>query len=263
MHTTKPLQVHEHLIVEIDDGVATITIDRPQVLNAVDDSMLNAMRRAVELVNERGVGAIVVTGQGRAFSSGASLDGLDLESPPSDATVVALGALVVALQASPAIVVAQVNGAAVGLGFSLVLACDVVVAADSAYLFMAFGAIGLMPDGAATRLLTQAVGRQVALRICLLPERINADEALELGLVSMVVPQADLVRVTRDIASRLAHGPRHAQELTKLAINNQAASLEAAIEVERVGQLALMGSADFREAVTAFHDKRMPVFGHR
>jgi enoyl-CoA hydratase len=208
------------------------------------------------------VRAVVLTGSGRAFSAGADLGASSGPgSPPSAGTVVAANRLARALREARQPVIAAVNGPAVGVGCSIALACDLVVAADSSYFLLAFVNIGLMPDGGATALVPANVGRARAMEMALLGERVPAATALDWGLIHRVVPSGELADFVDALAARLAAGPPKALAATKRAVNEATlGSLEAALDRELDGQSALLAGADFAEGVAAFGQKRPPTF---
>ncbi|MBI1376593.1 MAG: enoyl-CoA hydratase [Frankiales bacterium] len=252
--------------VVADHGpVRVLRLSRPERLNAVTDTMLDSLADHVERA-PHGVRCLVLTGEGRAFCSGADLqpDGSDPDGSTSSAgvaTVVAGNRLVRALRDTPLPVVAALNGATVGIGVSVALACDLVVAADSAYVLLPFTGIGLLPDGGATALVAASVGRALALSLTLRPRRVAAEEALRMGLLHEVVAGDELDRHVLDLAQALADGSGAALAATKRAVN--AATLQGlddALERELREQAVLVQGADFAEAVAAFREKRPPRF---
>jgi enoyl-CoA hydratase len=254
--------------VEKAAAILTITLNRPHVLNAVTESVLADL---ADLVEEAGaddeVRVVVLGGAGRAFSSGADLGGGvggAATEPPGVETLIAANRLARALRDLPKPVVAAVNGPAVGVGCSIALACDLVVASRDAYFLLAFVNIGLMPDGGATALVPANVGRARALRMALLGERITASTAEEWGLVQRVVAPDELAAAVGELTAKLAAGPPRAYAATKRAVNEATlAALDPALQRELDGQAALLRTADFVEAVTAFGQKRRPTFTGR
>jgi enoyl-CoA hydratase len=251
--------------VRREGAVLRITLDRPDRLNAVTAQLLEDLADLLEeTVEDDTVRVVVLTGAGRAFSSGADLGGtggLDPARPPGSATLLAANRVVRAIQAAPQPVVAAVNGPAVGIGCSLALACDLVVAADTAYFLLSFTAIGLMPDGGATVVVPASVGRSRAMAMALVPERIPAAEAHAWGLVWRVVPAAELDAAVDALADRLTTAAPRALAESKRAVNAATlGGLEAALEREGTGQARLLRTADFAEGVAAFAGKRAPQF---
>ena len=243
-----------------------VAFTRPERLNAVTADGLDDLADLLEEAGEDpDVRVVVLSGEGRAFSSGADLRGDVSEEPsaarPGVATLLAANRVVRVLREMPQPTIAAVNGPAAGVGCSLALACDLVVAAESAYFLLAFTNVGLMPDGGATALVPASLGRSRALQLALVPERLPAARAHEWGLVQRVVPDGDLAEAVADLTDRLVAGAPLALAATKRAINGVTlAGLDEALTAELVGQSELLGSADFREAVAAFADKRLPSF---
>jgi len=260
--------VAQEIVVALEDGVLTITLNRPDRLNAVTTDGLDDLADLLEeAATDAEVRVVVVTGAGRAFSSGADLgnSALAQESepgdPPGTETILAANRCVRALRAMPQPTVAAVNGAAVGVGCSLALGCDLVVAAESSYFLLSFTNIGLMPDGGATVLVPAAVGRSRAMEMALVPERLPAATALGWGLIYRVVAADRMTDTVAALTTRLATGARHALAATKHAVNDVTLhGLEAGLDTELAGQGKLLKMADFREAVVAFGERRPAQF---
>lgn len=254
------------LILDRSEGRLTMTINRPDRLNAVTTGTLRRLERAiVEAGDDPEVRVVVLAGAGRAFCSGADLDAADAgEEPVSAATVDAANAVVTAVRRLPQPVVAAVHGPAAGVGVSLALAADLVVAAESTYFLLAFTKVGLMPDGGATALVAAAIGRARAMRMALLAERLGAAEAHAAGLISHVAPPEEVPRVVECLARELAAGPPRAYALTKAAVNDATlGELDGALARERHGQASLLRSADYAEGAAAFLARRPPRFHGR
>ncbi|HEY6796126.1 MAG TPA: enoyl-CoA hydratase [Kineosporiaceae bacterium] len=250
--------------VHRDGAVLRITLNRPERLNALTAPVLADLADLLaEAAEDPGVRAVVLSGAGRAFSSGADLAaGPESGEPPDASSVLAANRVIRSLASMPQPVVAAVDGPAAGLGCSIALGCDLVVAADTAYFLLAFVNIGLMPDGGATALVPAAIGRARAMEMALVPERIPAAQAREWGLIYRVVPAADLAGTVEALLARLVAGPPLALAATKRAVNATALEgLEPALQRELDGQGALLRSADFAEGVAAFGAKRTPLFG--
>lgn len=257
------MNAESDLIVEQLDNVMRVTFNRPDRFNALTVSMLDRAAEAIETCGERDrTRAIVLTGMGRAFSSGADLS--ESGVPGGTDGIDAANRLVRAIREVPKPVLAAVNGAAAGVGCSFALAADLVVAAESAYFMLAFANVGLMPDGGATLLLPTQIGRTRAARMAMLAERVPAPLAEKWGMVSFVVPDGDFESETDRLADRLGRGPTEAFARTKQAFNAAALSgLEDALMAERTGQTALLATHDHAEGVAAFRAKRSPQFaGH-
>ena len=252
---------------EQSGAVGRITLNRPATLNAWTTAFGRDLREAVEgPASDPAVRAVVITGAGRAFSSGADLKagfephadgGPDVRKELADYYHPAIAG--VRRLEKP--VVAAVNGPAVGIGCSLALAGDLVVAAESAFFQLAFVNIGLMPDGGSTALVPATVGKARAFEMALLGERIGAPRAFEWGLVNFVHPDGRLLEEAEALAERLAAGPTRAYAAAKRALNRMIYSdLDGQLELEAELQHQLARSRDFVAGVGAFVEKRRPTF---
>ncbi|AEF41095.1 enoyl-CoA hydratase [Hoyosella subflava] len=248
----------------LTDGILRVTINRPARRNAVDFATLDALGEV--LVTEARadeVRVVVLSGADGSFCSGADLAAAaegPLHTP--EETMDKANRAVRAIVTLDVPVIAEVAGAAVGYGVALALASDFVVASDDAYFLLAFTKNGLMPDGGATLMVPAILGRAKANALLLLGERLPAGDALREGLVSAVHPRNSLERHTKELAVRLASGPRRAQALTKRAVTVPlVAQLDEALAREKAGQCELLAGAEFAEALTARFEKRAPVFG--
>jgi 2-(1,2-epoxy-1,2-dihydrophenyl)acetyl-CoA isomerase len=260
---------YETIQLQVDDAVARITLNRPERLNAWNQQFGEELREAIlSDAAEPSVRAVLITGAGRGFSSGADLKDT-LERAGSGEEVPNVGDLlreryhpiIKGIRELPKPVVAAVNGPAVGIGCSLALACDLIWAAESAIFGLAFVNIGLVPDGGSTILVPAAVGKARALEMALLGEPIPASRALEWGLINRVVPDGDLMTEARDLASRLAKGPTRSYAQSKRALNNSLLKImDEQLDLEADIQGEMVTSADFIEGVTAFVQKRDPRF---
>ena len=256
----------EHVRLEYSPAaVATLTIARPERLNALGSQTVDELRAAVEAVGASEARCLLITGEGRGFSSGADL--ASAGGLPEDAGAALekhFNPLVEALFALDIPVVAAVNGAAAGAGCSLAWCADIVIAARSAYFLQAFVNIGLIPDAGATWLLPRLAGRARAMEMMLLGERVPAETALEWGLVSRVVEDEALASEAVALATRLAQGPTVALGLVrKLARDAEQLPLSEALAAERAAQRTAGETEDFRSAVMAFLQKRQPSFNGR
>lgn len=260
----------ETALYDLRDGVAWITLNRPDSLNAWTRQLGYDLTTALErAAGDPEVRAVVLTGAGRAFSSGADLrtggevtpEGkLDVLSPLREV----YNPLILAVREIPKPVIAAVNGGAVGIGCSLALAADLIVAAQSAYFLLAFANIGLALDGGASVFLPARVGVARAAEIALLAERIPADRALEWGLVNQVVPDGELAAAAGELGAKLAAGPPGSYATIKRTVNDAAQPrLAELIDREAVAQQERAESADFAEGVTAFLQKRPASFTGR
>jgi enoyl-CoA hydratase len=256
----------DDLSVDLADGVLSVTLNRPDSLNSLTAAMLNGIVDALEqAAGDPRVKLVRLGGAGRGFSSGAGISEEDHANPaangtPADVLDAANGA-VRSIVNLPQPVVAVVQGPAAGVGASLALACDIVLASEKAFFMLAFTKIGLMPDGGASALIAASVGRHRAMRMALLAERIPATDALEWGLVTAVYPADDFDAEVDKMVATLVSGPAVALRNTKDAINAATlVELDAALEREKQGQLALISSNDFREGTRAFQQRRPAKF---
>jgi len=254
---------------DVTEAVATITLDQPDSLNALSVAMKVALREAVErAAGDDAVRAVVLTGAGRGFCVGQDLrehaEALDSGDTALSTVRDHYNPIVTALADLPKPVVAAVNGAAAGAGASLAFACDFRVAADNASFLMAFARVGLGPDTGASWTLQRLVGYGRALAMLMLAEPVSATQALEMGLVNAVVPNADLPGAAHELAARLAAGPTLAYGGIKQALREAATSdLSAALETEAGVQARCGATDDHRNAVAAFLAKQAPIFtGH-
>jgi 2-(1,2-epoxy-1,2-dihydrophenyl)acetyl-CoA isomerase len=246
-------------------AVATLTIARPDRLNALSGQTLGEMRAAVAEAVDTGARCLLLCGEGRAFSSGADLAGEGgLPDDAGEALETGYNPLIEALFELPIPVVAAVNGPAAGAGCSLALAADVVIAARSAYFLQAFVNIGLIPDAGATWLLPRLAGRARAMEMMMLGERIPAEQAQAWGMIAKVVDDEHLASEAVLLATRLAQGPTAALGLIRrLARESAQLTLTDALAAERVAQREAGRTEDFRRAVVAFLEKRQPRFEGR
>jgi enoyl-CoA hydratase len=246
--------------VECNGAALRIRLDRPEKLNAVDTPMLDELCAQFErAADDESVRAVLLAGAGRAFCSGGDLTGGDTEGAAHAANRVVRA---ITELAKP--VIAGVHGAAVGFGCALALACDLVVAAPSAYFQLAFVRVGLMPDGGASALLPELIGRARTARMAMTAERVSAATAFEWGMISHITSEDDYESVLEDVLQSVACGPTLSLGWTKRALAAATlGELEAVQAVEAQGQLALIDTADFREGARAFRERRTPNFrGH-
>ncbi|MEB3981293.1 enoyl-CoA hydratase [Mycobacterium sp. 663a-19] len=254
------------LDVTLADGVLSVTIDRPDSLNSVTTAVLAGIADAMErAATDPDVKVVRLGGAGRGFCSGAGMGADDVGSGGPGAEIIAeANRAIRAITALPRPVVAVVHGPAAGVGVSLALACDLVLASDTAFFMLAFTQVGLMPDGGASALVAAAVGRVRAMRMALLAERLPADEALSAGLVTAVYPAEEFDAEVDKVISKLLRGPVVAYAKTKEAINAATLTeLDGALEREFRGQSALLRSHDFIEGARAFQQRRTPNFTDR
>lgn len=263
---TQPLST---VALDSADGVLTITLNRPEALNAFNSDMGVELGAALGLAQrDDAIRALVLTGAGRAFCAGQDLRDL-CGTATGGPTVENLGThlrekvnpLLLRIRTMEKPVIVALNGPAAGVGVSFALAGDLRVCARSAAFKMAFVHIGLVPDGAATLMLVQHIGYARTAELCLLDEPITAQRAFELGLAYRVVDDADLPAAAREIAVRLASFPPRAVGLTKRALNHAwTATLDEQLEYEAYLQTTAGRTTDHREGVAAFLEKRNPHF---
>jgi 2-(1,2-epoxy-1,2-dihydrophenyl)acetyl-CoA isomerase len=259
---------YETIIWEETGAVGRLTLNRPETLNAWTAEFGRELKHVVEgEASQDSVRAVIVTGAGRGFSSGADLkagfepaedDGMpDIRKELHEI----YHPVIAGIRRLPKPVVAAVNGPAVGIGCSLALACDLVMAAESAFLGLAFVNIGLMPDGGSTAFVPPAVGKARAFQMALLGERVSAQQALEWGLVNWVHPDDALMDEANALVEGLAAGPTRSYAGSKKALNNMLyPDLDGQLDLEADLQHALARTRDFTEGVSAFVEKRDPAF---
>jgi 2-(1,2-epoxy-1,2-dihydrophenyl)acetyl-CoA isomerase len=257
---------YETILYEKAEGIATITMNRPERLNALDVRLGEELLRALKESGADGeVRAIVLAGAGRAFSAGGDVkafsETLDNAVPYFEQLISRLHPGIFEIRRSPKPVIARVHGFASGAAMSLTMACDMVVAAESARFNIAYGKVGLSPDGGSSYFLPRLVGPRKALEIFFTADFIDAKEAAGLGLVNLVVPDAELEKATRELALRLARGPAFALAMTKELVNRSLAeTLEGQLDNEQEFILRAVTTEDFKEGVRAFVEKREPKF---
>jgi enoyl-CoA hydratase len=250
------------LEVRVDDGALWLTLNRPEVFNALNAEMAADLARLIEEATAReDVRVVVLTGTGPAFSTGADISGDNAHEKFDVRAMDAANRIIRAIVNLDKPVVAAVNGVAAGVGCSAALAADLVVAAESASFLLAFARIGLMPDGGTTATVAASIGRARAMRMALLAEPLTAREAYDAGLATHLVGDEDFPAVVEKIVRRLAAGPPLAHAAAKKAVNAATLhQLEGALERERTGQTVLMRTADAAEGMRAFGERRRPVF---
>jgi len=248
----------------VDGAVATITLNRPDALNAFDRplkvELLAALRRTDR---DPAVRAVILTGTGRAFSAGQDLrESFGGDDPTlADELRERYNPVILAIHELSKPIIAAVNGVAAGAGCSLALACDMRIAAEGASFVLAFGRVGLVPDSGATWFLPRLVGAARAAELALIGEPVSAEEAARIGLVNRVVPADELESASLELARRIADGSPVANRLTKRGIGYAAtSSLAEALEHEAILQGIAGRSSDHREGVAAFREKRPPRF---
>ncbi len=267
MSASSPTHPYETINLRRDAGAATIELNRPETMNAWNRQLGTELLDAIESVaREDSVRAVLITGAGRGFSSGADLKaGFDPtpEGHPDVGGVLRdlYHPIIAGIRRMPKPVVAAVNGGAVGIGCSLALCCDLVVAAESAYFLLAFVNIGLVPDGGSSLFVPARAGHARAAEMAMLGERLPAPRALEWGLINRVVADAELAVEAEALLRRLAQGPTSSYAGIKRQLNAWIyPGMDEQLELEAETQQQQAASPDFAEGVMAFIERRPPRF---
>ena len=254
------------VLVSVEAGVATITLNRPEKLNALNLQMHQLLRAALErAADEPAIRAVLLAAAGRGFCTGQDLAERDVTAAAPIDLSVSLGShynpLVRRMRALPKPIVCAVNGVAAGAGASIALACDLVIAARSASFIQSFSKIGLVPDAGGSYFLPRLVGTARAMGLALLSEKLSAEQAAQWGLIWKVVDDAVLAEEARAVCATLASGPTKGYGVLKKAIYASAGnSLDAQLDLERDLQREAGLTDDYREGVSAFKEKRAPRF---
>jgi 2-(1,2-epoxy-1,2-dihydrophenyl)acetyl-CoA isomerase len=254
------------VLLSVERAVATISLNRPQVLNAMDGEMMQQLRPIAESVqNDPTVRAVVVRGEGPAFMAGGDVSVFHAHLQELPELIVHWGREMhfafLALRRMAKPVLASVHGAVAGAGFSLMCATDLAIAAADTKFTLAYANIGASPDGGSTHFLPRLLGYRKAMELALLPDRFDAETARALGLVNWVVPGDKLAEETGKIAQRLAGGPTRAYAEAKRLMNQSfATSIETQMEEELFAFSRCARTNDLKEGVTAFVEKRRPAF---
>lgn len=252
------------ILFSIKDQVAKIMLNRPEVFNSFDASMGNLLLETLQHCKENEeIRAILITGQGKAFSAGQDIQELRGENPPTVNEILneRLNPIIRSLVEMDKPVLSAVNGVAAGAGLSLALACDICVARSNASFVFAFCNIGLIPDGGVTYTLPRLVGWQKANALFMLGETITAKEALDMGMIYQVYNNGKFEKAAEELAQRLAQMPTKALVLTKKALAYAYTSdLEKQLDMEAELQSSASRTADFREGIQAFAEKRKANF---
>lgn len=259
------------LLLEKRDGIASITLNRPESFNAYDLDLAAELEQAMEICgSDQGVKAVILTGQGGAFCSGGDIKEMNEWMKGQDKPVSVLfqrltkhlHATVVEMRRMPKPLIGAINGVAAGAGFSLAMACDIGLASESARFTQAYTKIGLVPDGGSSHFLPRLVGPARAAELMFLNRVLTAQEALDWGLVSKVVEKDALAQEAMDLARELASGPQEAHRLLKgLLRTTWEVPLEGQLEEEKRAIVQASLTPDFQEGIQAFVSKRKPQFG--
>ena len=261
-------QYNDVIRYETGNGVATITLNRPEVLNALSGELMDALAHAIRNANaDASVRALIITGAGRGFSSGADLAAKHPEGkrPNSGTTLrTRYHPVIELLRGMPKPVITAVNGIAAGAGMSIALSGDIILAGASASFLQAFAKIGLIPDAGSTYFLPRYVGEVRARALAMLADKIDAQTALHYGMVWKVYPDDQLQSEARKLAEHMAKMPTQAYALIKQALNASLnRTLTEQLEVEATLQMKASSTDDFREGVAAFIEKRPANFKGR
>ncbi|MBX3678179.1 MAG: 2-(1,2-epoxy-1,2-dihydrophenyl)acetyl-CoA isomerase PaaG [Rhodocyclaceae bacterium] len=254
------------ILYQFSDGVARITLNRPDKLNSLNEAMHGELRQAIGRVQTDGARSLILTGAGRAFCTGQDLSERVTPpgAPPPDlglSVETHYKPLVLALRALPLPVIAAVNGAAAGAGANLALACDIVLAAQSAFFIQAFSRLGLAPDCGGSYFLPRLAGTARALGLALTAEKLPAEQAAAWGMIWQCLDDDKLMPEAEALAVRFAQGPPLAYAAIKRALYaSPHNTLEQQLDMERDTQGQLGRSEDYREGVAAFMEKRPAVF---
>ncbi len=256
---------YENLLYEVRDNVLTLTLNRPRALNALNRALKLDLADAIGRAAADGdVRAVVLTGAGRGFCAGGDIKEMDPHAGPA-ATVRKLdhilSTVLVPLTTLKKPVIAAVNGHAVGAGFNLALACDMIVAADTAVFSQIFVRVGLVPDAGGLYFLTRVLGLNRAKELCFTGRNVSAAEAASMGFVNRVVPEASLAEEAHAFAVTIARGPSVALALTKTALNlSSTASFAEMMELEALAQAVAASTPEHQEGLAAFAGHRAPDF---
>src|SRR3954468_5598698 len=261
---------YETVIWNVDEGVGHITLNRPETLNAWNQEFGHELKEVVteQAAKDDSVRAVLITGAGRGFSSGADLKAqgtgelLDDGRPNTKKVLDEIyHPILLGIRHMEKPVIAAVNGPAVGIGASLAFSCDLILAAESAYFGLAFVNIGLMPDGGSTLFVPAAVGKARAFQMALLGERVSSKQALDWGLVNYVHKDDRLMDEANALVERLAAGPTRSYAGSKRALNRMLyPDLDGQLDLEAELQHALARTKDFQEGVSGLVEKREPAF---
>lgn len=256
----------ETLRLEIENSVATLTLNRPKAMNAMNAALFTELYDALLECDQRAdVKVILLTGAGAVFSAGGDVKLFASLGEANERTIAGhverFHRSISLMRHSPKALIAAINGAAAGGGLSLALACDVVLCSDQALFYPAYTQLGISPDGGMSYMLPQLIGAKNALYHLWSGEPLSADQALALRLVQKVFPEQTLLTEARALAQKIAHGPQAAIAATKRLIQQGLnTSLESHLEEEARSFSQLATSEDFKEGVRAFMEKRAPLF---
>lgn len=252
------------VLLDVSSPVATITLNRPEAMNTFNQELVAQLIEALHIVkNNELVNAVILTGNGKAFSAGGDLGYLNGITDPLAARkfIASVGQIVTLIMTIDKPIIAMVNGVAAGAGFNLALACDIIFCAKSARFAQSFVKVGLIPDCGGLYLLPRIVGSHKAKELMFTADLINADTALSLGIINRIVDDAELKDTTNQFAKRLADSAPIAMGMIKRSVNRSGQlDLESTLELEADLQCICMQTLDHKEGVAAFKEKRQPRF---
>lgn len=256
---------YQTLLFDVADRIATVTLNRPDAMNATTDEMYQELQALIgRIAADRAIACVILTGAGRGFCAGA-----DLKARKDDMTPLQRRArhrwilqdILEPLYRLEKPVIAAVNGAAAGAGFNIALACDIIVASEQASFIQAFARVGLVPDLGGLYLLTRVIGVNKAKELCFTARKVLADEAKTLGIVNQVVPHDRLMDEARAIAAKITAGSPTALAMTKTLLNKSTnATIDQMLEYEAYAQTVAYLTPEYEEGVQAFREKRAPDF---
>ncbi|HAS45710.1 MAG TPA: 2-(1,2-epoxy-1,2-dihydrophenyl)acetyl-CoA isomerase [Microscillaceae bacterium] len=255
----------EVLTFEINEGIAKITLNRPKAFNSVNKALAKALQEALDqCAADANIRAVVLTGSGKAFCAGQDL--VEVTTPelmPGFKTLLEehYRPIILKIRNLEKPVIAAVNGVAAGAGANIALACDIVIASESASFIQAFSGIGLVPDSGGTFFLPRLVGFQKAVALAMLGDKIAAPEAEQMGMIYKVYSKEEFTTKVDQLAQRMAQMPTKGLALTKKTFSQSLTNnLEAQLEVENAAQIEASETEDYQEGVQAFIAKRKPIF---
>jgi 2-(1,2-epoxy-1,2-dihydrophenyl)acetyl-CoA isomerase len=255
----------DNIIMRLEEGVTIIKLNRPKELNAINYALLSDLVKALEIAaDDADTKAVILTGEGKAFCAGGDLASFNSFPDTGDALrqiIKFLNLSIIGIRRIPKPVIAMVNGVAAGAGISIAAACDLRICASSVKFKQAYTSVGLVPDGAFMLMVPLLIGFGRTSELYLLDPLLDAKQALKIGLVNKVSEDAELEKVTMDIALKLAKGPAASFAITKENLNNAMFGLlERQLELERRGMIWAGRTMDAKEGIAAFLEKRRPHF---
>lgn len=255
--------MEEVVLYAVENGIATITMNRPKSLNSMNDSLIDGLHNSLtKAVADQDVHCIVLTGNGKAFCAGGDLSYLNSlgNTAAKKKFIAEVGAVAKLITIIEKPVIAYVNGVTAGAGVNLMLACDLIYASNKARFGESFAKVGLIPDCGGLYFLSKAIGLHKAKEMMFTGDLIDAVTAEKIGLVNHIYTDEDLPDVVYKMASRLAKSAPLAIGLTKKYLNNTALTLDDVLALEETTQPLLMGTDDCKEGIKAFYEKRNPIF---